>query len=119
MLADDWSDLTNWCDTNLDGHLALGPASRRGIRAPEFEIVQQAASCLLWLATECRNWRIGGGDGTLRDEPVEDGVRNAHCGGDQFDLDWQGQRQNAVWHIKSGGNTRDPHRKTYASRKIV
>lgn len=52
----------------------------------------------------------GGGDGTLRDEPVEDGVRNAHCGGDQFDLDWQGQRQNAVWHVKSGGNTRDPKR---------
>ena len=61
----------------------------------------------------------GGGHGTLRDEPVEDGVRNAHCGGDQFDLDWQGQRQNAVWHIKSGGNTRDPHRKTYASRKML
>ena len=55
VLPDDWSDLTNWCDTNLAGRLALGPAARRGIRAPEFEDAKQAARCLLWLAVPSRH----------------------------------------------------------------
>jgi len=41
---------------------------------------------------------------------ADNGIRNAHCGGDQFDLDWQGRRYTADWHIKSGGNTHDPTR---------
>lgn len=109
-LPTSWADFSNWCDSYLAGRVILAPAARRMVKDPAFEDVQQAARCLVWLATVCRERRMGIGAGTLRDEPVEDGVRNAHCGGDQFDLDWQGQRYTADWHIKSGGNTHDPKR---------
>jgi hypothetical protein len=65
---------------------------------------------LLWLANEYRNWRIIGGEKDTRDFPVEGGIWNSPCGGDEFDFDWQGRRQTADWHIKSEGNTRDPRR---------
>jgi hypothetical protein len=74
-----------------------------------FEDIQLAARCLLWLANEARDRRLSGG-GSLRDELVENGIYNNHCGEDQFDLQWQGQRYTADWHIKNGGNTRDPKR---------
>lgn len=53
---------------------------------------------------------LSGGDGSAREEPVSDGVRNAHCGKDSFDFTWQGNQYTADWHIKNGGNTRDPSR---------
>jgi len=109
-LPDAWSDLANWCDLHLSGRLVLSPAARHNARSPEFDDVQTAARCLLWLATSCRNRRLQGGEGSLREELVEAGIRNAHCGADQFDLYWQGQRYTADWHIKNGGNTRDPTR---------
>lgn len=105
-----WSEFLSWCDVALAGRVALTPVARRMVRAPEFEDVHVAAQALLWLANECRARRLNGGEGSLRDEPVVDGLRNAHCGSDQFDLTWQGQRHTADWHIKNGGNTRDPKR---------
>ncbi|WP_374371986.1 hypothetical protein [Dongia sp.] len=105
-----WESLISWCDVQLAGRVTLSPLARRSIKSAEFEEVEVAAKCLLWLANECRSRRIEGGEGTLRDEVVMDGIRNAHCGADQFDLDWQGQRHTADWHIKNGGNTRDPKR---------
>jgi hypothetical protein len=108
-LPTSWSDFANWCDVQLAGRVVLSPTARRSVRDPEFEDCQQAARCLLWPSTECHEHKTRGG-GTLRDEVVEPGVRNSLCGEDQFDLDWQGQRYTADWHIKSGGNTRDPRR---------
>jgi hypothetical protein len=109
-LPKSWADFANWCDLNLSGRVALSPLARRGVRSPEFEEFQTAARCLLWLANEYYDRRVGCTGGSLRDEAIGDGIRNAHCGGDQFDLDWQGQRYTADWHIKNGGNTRDPRR---------
>lgn len=110
LMPADWAAFASWCDINFSGCLALAPAARRGTRAPEFEDVRLAARCIKWLATECRDRRIGGGEGSLAEEVIEDGIRNSHCGSDQYDFDWQGQKCTADWHIKSGGNTRDPKR---------
>jgi hypothetical protein len=109
-LPEVWGDLANWCDVHLAGRVALSPTARHSIKAPDFNDIQTSARCLLWLATNCRNRRLQGGEGSLREELVETGVRNAHCGADQFDLYWQGQLYTADWHIKNGGNTRDPTR---------
>ena len=109
-LPKSWPEFANWADVNLAGRVVLSPQARRQVRSPEFEDVELATRCLLWLATVCRDRRMKGGEGSLRDETVEEGIRNAHCGTDQFDLDWLGQRQTADWHIKNGGNTRDPKR---------
>ena len=109
-LPGSWPELADWCDTHLSGRLVLTPGARRSVKAPEFTDVQVVARCLLWLAGACRDQRAQGGDGTLRDVLLEEGVRNAHCGSDTYDFDWSGRSFAADWHIKNGGNTRDPSR---------
>ncbi len=109
-LPESWVEFANWCDVNLSGRVVLSPSARRTVRSPQFNDVSLAARCLLWLANDGRDARINGGEGSIRDEPVEDGVRNSHCGNDAFDFYWQGNRHTANWHIKNGGNTRDPSR---------
>lgn len=105
-----WPEFANWCDVYLAGRVALAPAARRGVRSPDFEDIDLVVRCMLWLAGEYRDGRVNGIDRDFRDVVVESGVRNSPCGGDEFDFDWQGRRQTADWHLKKGGNTRDPRR---------
>ena len=79
------------------------------MRAPEFLDVALAARALRWLAETYVPRRLEGG-GSVNNEPIEPGIRNAPCGADAFSFDWRGQRYEATWHIKNGGNTRDPSR---------
>lgn len=106
-LPESWTDFADWCDEALAGRLALTPSARRSLKAPAFGDPATAARCLLWLATICRDRRLNGG-GSLRDELVQPGIRNCLCGGDAYDVSWQGRPYTADWHIKNGGNTRDP-----------
>ncbi len=105
-----WDDFASWCEVNLAGRVVLSSVARNGVKSPNFGDVRLAARSLLWLANTGRDRRIQGGDGSLSDEVIENGIRNSHCGNDQFDFDWQGRRYKADWHIKNGGNTRDPRR---------
>ena len=89
--------------------MLLSPRARREVTAPTFADVSAAARCLLWLANEYRDRRLQGGDGDLRLK-LEGGLANERCGADTFQIDWQGVRTNVEWHIKNGGNTRDPTR---------
>lgn len=109
VLPTQWSDLSDWCDRQFAGRLVLTPRARRGVRKPEFEVVDTAARCLLWLATEGRDQRIHGG-GSLSNIPIMNGIQNAPCGADTYEFDWNGRRFSADWHIKNGGNVRDPVR---------
>lgn len=109
-LPETWAEFSDWCDSYLAGRVSLSPAARRGAKSPLFDDVGLAARCLIWLATDYRHGRLNGGEGDFRDKVIEPGVRNSPCGSDEFDLDWQGRRHSADWHIKSGGNTRDPQR---------
>lgn len=104
-----WGDFAEWCDQALVGRVVLSPAARRNVKAPEFEDVAMAARCLLWLAGPCRDRRINGG-GSLDDARVDDGLWNTRCGADAFTFEFHGHRLDAEWHIKNGGNTRDPKR---------
>lgn len=108
-LPADWSEFASWCDENLTGRLVLTPSAHRGTRKPLFQDVETAAKSLLWLATEGRDRFLNGG-GALANVPILDGVQNAPCGADEFDFDWNGRRLSCDWHIKNGGNTRDPSR---------
>lgn len=109
-LPEVWREFVEWCDTSLAGRLVLTPRARSGVRTPQFSDVKQAARCLLWLANEGRNIRVAGGGSGFDAVVIEEGIRNSHCGSDQFDFDWQGKRLTADWHIKNGGNTREPSR---------
>jgi hypothetical protein len=102
-----WNDFEEWCDKALVGRVVLTGAARRGCKKALFKDVKQTARCMSWLANICRDRLLEGG-GSLRDEPVEDGIRNAPCGNDEFAFDWSSRRLNASWHVKTGGNTRAP-----------
>lgn len=109
-LPSSWVDFVEWCHRHLSGRLALTPRAQSGLRKPEYSAVETAARALLWLANECRDQRIEGGGGTLNNITIMDGILNASCGDDTYDFDWNGRRLSADWHVKSGGNTRDPSR---------
>lgn len=106
-LPQKWDDFEDWCSSALVGRVALTGSARRGCKKALYVDVEQAARCLLWLAKECRKRFLEGG-GSLRDELIEEGIRNSPCGSDQFTFQWQSQRLNADWHVKTGGNTRAP-----------
>lgn len=109
-LPEDWVSFVTWCDVNLAGRLLLAPQARKALKGSVFEDVSLAAKCLMWLANDYRNEKIGDSSGSLRDRTVAPGVTNAHCGADSFRITWQGEDHDVEWHIKNGGNTRDPAR---------
>lgn len=104
-----WQDIVDWCDRRFSGKLSLAPSARRGLRKPVFGDFQLAVQCLEWLATEARDRFIGGG-GALANISISEGVTNAPCGSDEYPFVFQGRRLTANWHIKNGGNTRQPER---------
>lgn len=104
-----WDEFAEWCDAALSGKLVLAPSARRGIRKALFQDVAVVANCVRWLAGHARDRFIDGG-GALANIPVFDGVTNAPCGGDEYIFDYQGRRLSANWHLKNGGNTRQPER---------
>lgn len=104
-----WADFADWCEQNLVGRVLLAPRARSQVKAPLFQDVSTAGRCLLWLANEYRERKLSGGDGDLRIS-IESGIRNERCGADSFQFEWQGVRRDVEWHIKNGGNTRDPSR---------
>jgi hypothetical protein len=110
VLPQSWEEFANWCDVQLAGQVAITPLVRRQIKNPEFLDVAAAARCLKWLGDDYRKGRIDGSTTDYRDYSIEPGLWNSPCGGDEFEFDWQGRRHTADWHIKSGGNTRDPTR---------
>jgi len=105
-----WSEFSAWCDEKLAGRLILTPNAHRATRNPLFTNTEIAARCLLWLASDCRDQRIDGGNGSINNIAIMDGIQNASCGSDTYDFDWNGRSFSADWHIKNGGNTRDPSR---------
>ncbi len=108
-LPSSWEKFADWCDQHLVGRVLLSPRARREVKAPKFRDITAAARCLLWLANEYRTRRLNGGEGDLR-TMVDSGVQNDRCGTDSFQIDWQGKRVDVEWHVKNGGNTRDPSR---------
>lgn len=108
-IPQEWPEFLDWLDQTYPDRIALTPAARRMVRTPEFEDVALVARCVSWLASEHYDRRLEGG-GTLRDAAVEGGIRNALCGGDEYEAEWNGRRHVVDWHLKNGGNVRDPKR---------
>lgn len=105
-----WADFPEWCDETLAGRVILSSRARRELKAPAYESPETTARCLLWLANEYRDSKMEGGSGDLR-KPLEEGIHNDRCGADSFEFLWSdGERVLVEWHIKNGGNTREPRR---------
>ena len=106
-----WNEFANWCEMQLGGRLALSSRAFGSIKKARYEDVELAAQCLAWLGGDYRRARLEGRGNSLQGPvPAGSGVRNDRSGGDSFEFDWQGKRLRADWHIKNGGNTRDPAR---------
>lgn len=108
-LPTSWSEFLDWSSETLEGRVVLSARARREVKTAEYEDPSSAANCLLWLANEYRDSRMNGADGDLR-KPLGDGIHNDRCGSDSFEIDWNDGRVLVEWHIKNGGNTRDPRR---------
>jgi hypothetical protein len=109
-LPEDWNNFIDWCDEQLAGRVLLSPQARDGIHNAQFEDPAAAARCLRWLANEYRDARVEGAGKSLNEWSIEAGIKNAHSGSDEFDFQWQGKTWRVEWHIKNGGNTREPRR---------
>ena len=107
-----WEEVPGWCASTLEGRVVLSESVRRGLGGAPFEDVALAVSCLYWLGHEYREARLGGGDAHLYGliPGLANGIRNERCGGDSFQVEWRGKRHSVDWHLKNGGNTRDPRR---------
>lgn len=109
QLPEGWDTFSDWCDEILSGRVMLSSRARRETKSADFDDPKAAARCLLWLANEYRDSRIIGSVGDLR-KPIAEGIHNDRCGADSFDFSWNGRQVPVEWHIKNGGNTRDPRR---------
>lgn len=108
-MPQEWSEFSDWLDQTYPDKVVLTPSARRLVRSPEFEDVSLVARTIVWLATVQHERRIKGG-GPLRDEYIESGILNAPCGGDTYNTNWKGRSYEVDYHIKNGGNGRDPKR---------
>jgi hypothetical protein len=108
-MPESWPEFADWCDEALRGRVVLSARARRELKSAGFDDPAVAARCLLWLANEYRDSRIEGGTGDMR-KAVESGIHNERCGADSFEFDWNGRRTMVEWHLKNGGNTRQPAR---------
>lgn len=108
-LPESWDTFADWCDEVLSGRVVLSGRARRETKSAEFDDPLTAARCLLWLANEYRDSRINGASGDLR-KPVDEGIHNERCGSDRFEFGWGNRKVPVEWHLKNGGNTRDPRR---------
>lgn len=107
----DWADFADWAEAEFPGRLTLTSAARRSVKKALYESPATAARCLRLLATDlCDAFRGERGGGRLDEPRLEDGIHNTRCGGDAFAFVHQGRRLVAEWHVKNGGNTRDPRR---------
>lgn len=50
------------------------------------------------------------GGGSVAEEAILEGIRNASCGGDAYTFTFDERKLTADWHVKAGGNTYDPSR---------
>lgn len=104
----DWGDFAKWVEREFAGQIVLTGAAKREIKKAKFTKIDLACDCIEWLSKEGISTRIAGADGTsTREAQVAEGAIHAHCGGDAYDFDWEGQRHTADWHIK-GSSSRDP-----------
>jgi hypothetical protein len=109
VLPETWDALEPWCIEHFSDKVVLTPSAIRSMKNTVFSDVGMVARSIVWLATVNRERRMNGG-GKLFEETVEKAVRNAHCGSDEFEFEFNGRRHKADWHIKTGGNSRDPVR---------
>jgi hypothetical protein len=115
------ANIKDWADRNLAGRLSMTTKAARVAKGSVFAEPELAYKALLLMANEYRLMRIEGGEDRQRafDKALRNlGLYNERSGdetrlrerGDEFLVTWDGRKELLEWHLKNGGNTRDPTR---------
>jgi len=118
-----YDELKNWADRTLTGRVHLTPRAQREAKDASFNDPELVHRCLRVLGNEYWQMRTQGGNEAQSrcDEAFSNlGVRNERTGqehllreqGDTFVIPWgpRKEKRELAWHLKNGGNTRDPER---------
>jgi hypothetical protein len=119
----DYGELARWVEDNLAGRLILHARALRGIKGAEFEDLQLVCDCMLLLANEYRQMRLGhGGAKNKFDERLAElGLRSSgsislsSAGefGDTYFVKYpphKSTNQFLELHLRNNANTRDTKR---------
>lgn len=115
------TEVREWAENHLPGRVIITPKAARAAKNSLFENTPLAYKALLYLANEYRQMRLQGGAEAISNEQRalrQLGLQNEPSGdetrlrenGDEFLVDWRGRKRLLSWHLKGGGNTRDPKR---------
>ena len=115
------AEVKAWADRHLAGRLVVTSKAVRAAKASALAEPEVAYKALLLLANEYQSMRIDGDEAsrTRFEEGLKRlGLRNERSGeetrlreqGDEFLVNWDGRKRTLEWHLKNGGNTRDPRR---------
>lgn len=113
--------LREWAGRHIAGRIVVTGKAARAAKNSPYTDVKLAYSAVLLLADEYRHMRVEGTDEkrlTFERKCVDLGLENARTGdetrlrekGDEFLVPWGKGKQLLTWHLKNGGNTRDPTR---------
>ena len=107
-LPQSWSEFVDWLCGTYSSRVILTPAARRMLRSsPAFEDVGIVAQAVKWLASEHYERRTKGG-GSVKNLTFMEDIQNSPCGSDSYEVKWRDCTYTVDWHVKTGGNTRDP-----------
>jgi hypothetical protein len=118
-----YDELRDWADRTLPGRVHITPRAQRDAKDASFNDTELVYRCLQVLGHEYWQMRTQGGS-EVQSKCYEAfrnlGVRNERTGqenllreqGDTFVVPWgpRGEKRVLAWHLKNGGNTRDPER---------
>ena len=122
-IPESYDELKDWADRSLPGRVIITPRAQRDTKDGNFKDVSLVYRCLQILGNEY--WRMrtqGGGEAAAACENAlkQLGVKNERTGKEQllreqddtFLVPWGpgGRKHLLEWHLKNGGNTRDPAR---------
>ncbi len=103
-----WTGFAEWSEAVLGARVRLSPGAKNELKKARYADVETVAQVIEWLGGEYRDGRIHGQGDDLR-VPLP-GLHNRRCGADSFEFLWGGRKRRVEWHVKNGGNTRDPAR---------
>ena len=107
-LPKSWGELDGWCKRELQDRLMLHKRVKKGLHRAvheKYENVEEAARGLRWLAEQYRDSRLHGRGTDLRGNVAGlNGLHNEPCGGDSYQVKWQGREYRVEWHLKHGNS---------------
>ncbi len=121
-IPDSYDEMPEWVASNLEGRLMLHPRAAQGLKAACYDNITQVYEVLLVLANHYRNMKLG--TGTREDFSTAIERMQLRCSksiteirageqGDTYYVKFPVGSSNSRFlemHLRSGGNSRDPHR---------